>query len=113
MDDKIIIDGPYLDDEERDLMESLDHEDWVPLEGSQLNALEMKLQEAAKNTLSEIENKTERMNIRMTRRDMEALKEVAAREAIPYQTLVTSILHKFTAGRLVDIDEARKLFIQR
>ena len=64
---------------------------------------------AARNTLDEIEKKSERMNIRMTKADMEALKRAARREGIPYQSLVTSILHKFTRGGLVDIDEARKL----
>ena len=54
--------------------------------------------------------KTERMNIRMTRQDMENLKLVAAREGIPYQSLVSSILHKYTTGSLVDIAEARKIF---
>jgi predicted DNA binding CopG/RHH family protein len=53
--------------------------------------------------------KTERMNIRMTKQDMENLKLTAAREGIPYQSLVTSILHKYTSGLLVDLQEARKL----
>jgi len=45
----------------------------------------------------------------MTPGDMDALKGAAAREGLPYQSLVTSILHKFISGRLVDIEEARKL----
>jgi len=40
---------------------------------------------------------------------MANLKKAAAREGLPYQSLVISILHKFTEGRLVDIEEARKL----
>ena len=49
------------------------------------------------------------MNIRMTTRDMAALKRATEREGLPYQSLVTSILHKFTEGRLVDIEEAKKI----
>jgi predicted DNA binding CopG/RHH family protein len=54
-------------------------------------------------------NKTERMNIRMSKADMDSLKLAAAREGLPYQSLVASILHKYTAGVLVDINEARKI----
>jgi len=63
------------------------------------------LVEAAINT----RNKTERMNIRMSRTDMDNLKAIALREGLPYQSLVTSVLHKYTAGLLVDISEARKV----
>jgi predicted DNA binding CopG/RHH family protein len=60
---------------------------------------------AAKNT----KNKTERMNIRMTNSDMQNLKKIAEAEGLPYQSLVTSILHKYISGLLIDINEAKKL----
>jgi len=64
-----------------------------------------KLIQAARNT----QNKTERMNIRMSKKDMDNLKKIALREGLPYQSLVTSVLHKYTTGLLVDIDEAKKV----
>lgn len=67
--------------------------------------LRERLIESARSTL----NKTERMNIRMSKIDMENLKALAEQEGIPYQTLVASILHKYTAGQLVDLKEARKV----
>ena len=67
--------------------------------------LREKLIQAAQST----QLKTERMNIRMTRSDMLRLKGLAEREGIPYQSLVSSVLHKYTEGLLVDINEARKL----
>jgi predicted DNA binding CopG/RHH family protein len=99
----------YLDDEERKLITEIEAADNSPLEGKTLDDLRVELQEAARNTMAESERKTERMNIRMTRGDIIALKAVAVKEGLPYQSLVTSILHKYTAGRLVDIDEARKV----
>ena len=42
------------------------------------------------------------MNVRISERDMKGLKARAAEEGIPYQTLVTMILHKFVSGRLVE-----------
>jgi len=104
-------DFKYLDDDEKQLIEEIEeHSDaWQPLEGKALADMRAKLTVAAKNTMARLENKTERMNIRMTQMDMTNLKKAAAREGLPYQSLVTSILHKFTEGRLVDIEEARKL----
>jgi hypothetical protein len=49
------------------------------------------------------------MNIRMSKSDMENLKSIASKEGLPYQSLVTSILHKYTSGLLVDINEAKKI----
>jgi predicted DNA binding CopG/RHH family protein len=99
----------YHDDEERELIEGIESADWKPLNGQALDDVRARLCEAARTTKEELATKTERMNIRMTPGDMDALKGVAAREGLPYQSLVTSILHKFISGRLVDIDEARKL----
>lgn len=67
--------------------------------------MRIKLIQAAKNAVK----KTERMNIRMSKSDMEHLRITAAREGLPYQTLVANILHKYTAGILVDINEAKKI----
>lgn len=44
------------------------------------------------------------MNIRISRKDLEALQKRALEEGIPYQTLMASILHKYAAGRLVAKD---------
>lgn len=44
--------------------------------------------------------KDERINIRVSSTDLGMLKRKAAEEAIPYQTLITSVLHKFLMGRL-------------
>lgn len=53
--------------------------------------------------------KTERMNIHVTKSEMNALRDAAVDEGLPYQSLVTSILHKYTRGKLIDINEARKI----
>lgn len=51
------------------------------------------LEQAARNTL----NKTKNINIRLSERDLYKLKAKATREGIPYQTLVSSVLHKFAS----------------
>ena len=53
---------------------------------------------AAKNTLL----KDQRMNIRIAQRDLEGLKTKALEEGMPYQTLVSSVLHKYVTGKLIE-----------
>ncbi len=47
--------------------------------------------------------KDARINIRLSSRDLRSLQAKALMEGMPYQTLVSSILHKFIDGQLVDI----------
>ncbi len=55
-----------------------------------------KLEEAAKSTLQ----KDRRINIRISSRDLEKIQKRAAREGIPYQTYISSTLHKVVTGQL-------------
>jgi len=41
-------------------------------------------------------------NIRLTSEDLGALRARALQEGIPYQTLISSVLHKYVCGRLLD-----------
>lgn len=46
---------------------------------------------AAKNTM----NKTKNINIRLSEKDLHKVKAKAAEEGLPYQTLLSSVIHKF------------------
>ena len=46
--------------------------------------------------------KDARINIRLSYKDLRSLKAKALREGIPYQTLVSSVLHKYIEGQFVD-----------
>ena len=46
--------------------------------------------------------KDQRMNIRIAKRDLEFLKAKALEKGMPYQSLVSSVLHKYITGRLVE-----------
>lgn len=59
-----------------------------------VNAEKEKAANAARNFLK----KTERINIRMNAFDLNHIKRRAAEEGIPYQTLISSILHKYASG---------------
>jgi len=47
--------------------------------------------------------KDKRINIRLSSRDLSAIQRRAIKEGMPYQTLVSSILHKYASGSLQDI----------
>jgi predicted DNA binding CopG/RHH family protein len=53
-------------------------------------------QTIAINTLK----KNRKINIRISENDLTALQRRAAREGIPYQTLIGSVLHKYASGFL-------------
>jgi predicted DNA binding CopG/RHH family protein len=53
-------------------------------------------QAIARNTM----RKNRKINIRISENDLAALQRRAAREGIPYQTLVGSVLHKYVSGFL-------------
>jgi predicted DNA binding CopG/RHH family protein len=87
----------FLDAEEKALMESLEKEGgWKPV--ANLEEWKTKLSEAATNTLT----KDRRMNIRVTKKDLDGIKLRAIEEGIPYQTLVASLIHKYLSGALVE-----------
>lgn len=55
-----------------------------------------KLRDAAEATFK----KDRRINIRISGKDLEAIQRRALEEGIPYQTLVSSVLHKYVSGNL-------------
>lgn len=54
--------------------------------------------QAARNTF----NKTRRVNLRVTERDFNLANARAREEAIPYQTLLSIVIHKYLSGRLTE-----------
>ncbi len=82
--------------EESDLLAAVEAGEWKSVPA--LQSMKDRLQKAATQTAL----KDHRINVRISKRDVEALKTRALEEGIPYQTLVTSILHKYVTGRIVE-----------
>ena len=84
-----------LSKEENELLESYENDEWVSVS----NPTDIdKYKRAAKTTFK----KDKRVNIRMSGMDLELLQEKALIEGLPYQTLMSSVLHKYVTGRLTD-----------
>ncbi len=80
-----------LTKEEQKLLDEVEKGEWVPVKNQ--DKARREAMEIARNTL----NKTRNINIRLSEKDLMKLKRKAAEEGLPYQTLVSSILHKFTS----------------
>jgi predicted DNA binding CopG/RHH family protein len=52
--------------------------------------------------------KSKNINIRISEATLAELKRLAEREGLPYQTLVSSVLHKYVTNRLVDEEAVTK-----
>lgn len=79
----------HLDPEEQELLESFEAGEWV--DRSSVGYVH-----AAKAALA----KTRRVNLRLSEMDVVSLQRRAARDGIPAQTLMGSILHKYATGLL-------------
>ena len=85
-----------LKEEEKDILDSYDRGEWRPVKNQKKEI--KKLQQYARNTLQ----KDKRINIRMSSRDLDQVQVIAAQEGIPYQTLISSIIHKYVSGYLIE-----------
>jgi len=83
-----------LDAEEQELSDSLDRGEWVSVKNAKQEIA--KARKGAANYL----RKAARINIRISESDLLRIKQKAAYEGLPYQTLIASILHKYSAGHL-------------
>ncbi len=85
-----------LTQEEKNLLESVESGEWKRIPNFKQEA--SRYREAARATL----RKDKRVNIRMAERDLVRFQKTAVHEGLPYQTLISSILHKYINGRLVE-----------
>ncbi len=85
--------GP-LDQEEKELMESIERDEWQQVDN--FDQEKKKAVAAARNTLK----KNKRINLRLTQKDYNQIQIRAVEEGIPYQTLISSIVHKYLNGSL-------------
>lgn len=78
-----------LTEEESELLEAIEKGNFVQVKNSDKVKKEAII--AARNTL----NKTKNINIRLSEKVVQKLKTKAAANGIPYQTLASSVLHRF------------------
>jgi len=81
------------DKDEMELAKSLENEEWI----SDLTKKEKKqYEEYARYSLG----KRKRINIRMSERDLKKIQAKAIEEGIPYQSLISMLIHKYNEGKI-------------
>lgn len=80
-----------LDTEEQDILDSFNRKEWV----SKGESLE-KYKQAAKQTFA----KTHSVNFQLSEKDFRSMQVKAIEEGMSYQTLLSSVVHKYLTSRL-------------
>ncbi len=80
-----------LDSEETEILNTFNEGEWVSKHENH-----DKYKEAAKQTFA----KSHRINFRVSEKDFRGIQVKARNEGMPYQTLVSSVIHKYLSGQL-------------
>lgn len=91
------IDDIKLTPEEQEIEDSI--EEWVPASEETRERL---------RRIAERSKKNEAISIRMSSFDLSRIKEIAAEQGMPYQTLINVVLHKYVTNQMYDKDEVIK-----
>jgi predicted DNA binding CopG/RHH family protein len=86
-----------LDADEKELLESVGRGEWKSSRGGKRERA--RYSRYAKATF----RKDRRLNIRLSSKDLEAIQKRALEQGLPYQTLISSLLHKYASGRLKEV----------
>ena len=86
---------------EKELVESVERGEWKSVK--RLGDEQQRFQKYADATFK----KDRRINIRLSNKDLLAIQKRALEEGIPYQTLISSLLHKYVNDRLVEKERKR------
>ncbi len=85
-----------LDQEEQDILNAFEEGKLEPIPNSQAEVARLT------SLFKAAGNKTSRVSLRMSENDYLRAKEVAMQEGLPYQTLLSSILHKYFTGQFIE-----------
>lgn len=93
--------APFLDAEEKALIESAEavfgQPDFAPADAERRARLNEEWQAGLSRSTAR-----KPVTLRLQERDIERLKSIANRKGMPYQTLVSSVLHQFANGDLIE-----------
>lgn len=85
-----------LDKEEQEILESYEKGEWKPVANK-----EEEIHRYAGYAKAALK-KDKRINIRISHKDLESIQNIAVEEGLPYQTLISSLIHKFVTGKIVE-----------
>lgn len=83
-----------LDNEEKELLEEFEREEWQS--SKEFKKDKRRVEQLARQTL----NKTKNINIRVSLHDLEKIKAKAVENGLPYQTLISTIIHYYVRDKI-------------
>lgn len=83
----------YIDEEEKELIESLHSEKWVSDFNDDIKKM---YEESAQYSILS----TKRINIKVTEKDFEKIQAKALQEGLSYQSLISMLIHKYNEGKV-------------
>ncbi len=86
----------YFDDEERRLIESIENSD---AKAKPISKVEKKRWQTIA-AYSIAQRKKKALNLRLGEGDIEIIKRKAAQKGLPYQTLISSVIHQYATDQL-------------
>jgi predicted DNA binding CopG/RHH family protein len=93
-----------LDRDEKEILEAYKNDEFVEI--PEMDSKIKRHVEYAKETF----RKNKRINIRISQKDLESIQRKSLEEGIPYQTLISSLIHRYISGKLV---EKEKVLIKK
>ena len=85
-----------LNKNEQEILKSFEQDEWKSVQNVKEEIIKHK--QYAHNTLK----KNKRVNIRISSKVLEDIQVLAIEKGIPYQTLMSSVLHRYVSGYLID-----------
>lgn len=82
--------------DEKEILDSVEREEWRTIPNVEKES--RRYQKYARSTF----RKDRRINIRISEKDLIKLQRRAVREGLPYQTFISSILHKYASGQFIE-----------
>jgi len=92
-----------FDPEEAALIAAVENNEWTEVAAPQAAI------DALRAAAGATGRKDKRVNIRLDSRTLTRLRAIALREGLPYQTLISSVLHKYATGQFVGRSDGRKV----
>lgn len=86
-----------LDANEKRILKSVERGEWHSIRGAKEDR--GRYARYARTTF----RKDRRLNIRISSKDLEQIQKRALEEGLPYQTFISSLLHKYVSGRLQEV----------
>ena len=85
-----------IDKDEREILDSVERDEWKTI--PEVEKETKRYQKYARAAF----RKDKRINIRISEKDLIRLQRRAVKEGLPYQTFISSILHKFISGQFME-----------